>query len=103
MKKANYMHIVRACPDLQTEDDFGDVHRDVLFALARATRYSSKAHVSKHAILSRFASRNRRAAKKALMEMNRMGLVTRHPTCTEMTFHIARLGLALVRDIEKVM
>jgi len=103
MKKANYMHLVQAWSGLQLRNDLEEVHKEVLFALARATRYSSKAHVSRHAILSKYTSRDRRDAKKALMEISRMGLVTRHPTCTEMTFHITRLGLALVRDMEKEM
>lgn len=103
MNKANHVHPVQTWSDFQLGNDLEEMHKVVLFALARATRYSSKAHVSKHAILSKHTSRNRRDFKKALMEISRMGLVTKHPTCTEMTFHITRLGLALVRDIEKEM
>jgi hypothetical protein len=102
MKKANYVHIIQPWPDLQL-GNLKEVYKEVLLALARATRYSSRAHVSRQAILSKYAFRDRRDVKKALIEISRMGLVTKHPTCTEMTFHITRLGLALVRDIEKEM
>ena len=95
------MHLIQVQLGLQLGNDFEEAHKEVLCALARVARYSSKAHVPRHAILSKYTSHDRRDAKKALMEINRMGLATKHPTSSEMTFHITKLGLALVRDIEK--
>jgi hypothetical protein len=78
-------------------------HKEILIALARATRYSPRAHVPIHAVLSKYAFHDRRNVKRALIEVSRMGLVTKHPTCTEMTFHITKLGLSIVGSYDKKM
>lgn len=75
--------------------------KDVLLALAKATNRTLGAHVPRHAILSKYASKNRRDARRALKEIIRMGFATKHPTRNQMTFHLTRSGLTLVRKLEQ--
>lgn len=106
MKRTDYKIISRGQSDLYVKVNllhtraYSKSSRDVLLALAKATNYTLNAHVPKHAVLSRYASKDRGDAKKALKEVVRMGLAAKHPTRKEMTYNLTRLGLILIRELE---
>ena len=86
--------------ELQNNFPCNMVQCEVLLALARATKYSLKAHVPRHAVLSRYVPKDKGKVKKALERIVRTGFATKHPTRGEMTFHLTRLGLTIVQKIE---
>lgn len=73
----------------------------VLLALAEATEFTLKAHVSKHVVFARFRKDERGLVGHNIKGLVRKGLAIRHPTHGEMTLCLSKEGLTLCKRLSQ--